>query len=199
MASEFQPKEDMGKIWQNQKSEGVRMSVDQIRLKAGKYNSKILWRNAREYVAAAAVTIFFSFSFMQTNDTLTRVGFGLIIASMLYVCWHLHQQGAAHRMPENLGTANSLEFHRQELVRQRDLVSGVWRWYLGPMIPGLAILMVAMGRTNPGHVRNFGVFFTAYAIAMVLIFVAIGWLNQRAARRLQQRIDELDKLRGDAA
>ena len=197
MASEFQPEQDVSKIWQSQKSEGVRMSVDEIRLKAGKYNRKILWRNAREYVAAVAVTVFFSFSFTQTNDTLTRVAYVAIIASVLYICWHLHQHGSASRMPENLGMANSLEFHRQELERQRDLVSGVWRWYLGPMIPGMVLLLVALARTNPGHVKNFGVVFTAYACLVVLVFAGVGWMNLRAARRLQRRIDDLDKLRGD--
>ena len=198
MANEFDHNEDMRNVWQKQKTEGVHMSVEEIRLRAGKHSHRIAWRNAREYIAALAVTVFFSFNYWQTEDLLMRVGCVLIVASMFYVCWHLHAHGSAHQMPKHLGAENSLQFHRRELERQRDLVRGVWRWYLGPMIPGLVVLMVAIARTNPGHVRNFGLVFTAYAVVMVLFFVFIGWLNERAARRLQKKIDELNNMGGEA-
>ena len=95
MASEFEPNQDVSTIWQNQKSEGVHMSVAEIGLRAGKYNHKVLWRNAREYIAALAVTVLFSINFLHTDDMLTRFGFGLIVAGMIYVCWHLHSNGSA--------------------------------------------------------------------------------------------------------
>lgn len=83
MASEFEPNQDVSTIWQNQKSEGVHMSVAEIRLRAGKYNHKVLWRNAREYIAALVVTVFLSLNFLHTDDMLTRFGFGLIVAGMI--------------------------------------------------------------------------------------------------------------------
>ncbi len=198
MANEIQPNEDMRNVWQKQTTEGVHMSVDEIRMRAGKYNRKIVWRNAREYAAALVVTLFFAYSFVRSADLLMRAGFAIEIAGISYVCWHLYTRGSWRRLPEDLGAASSLQFHRCELERQRDLLRGVWRWYLGPMIPGLVVLMVASARTNPGHLKHFGWVITAYAIVCAGAFVFIGWLNERAARRLQKKIDELNDMGAEA-
>ena len=197
MANEIRPNEDLRTVWQKQKTEGVHMSVDEIRLRAGKHSHKIAWRNAREYIAALAVTVFFSFSFWHTEDTLTRAGFVLMVGGLIYVCWHLHANGSWRRMPENLGAENCLQFHRRELERQRDLLRGVWRWYLGPMVPGMVVLMVAIARTNPGHLKHFGSVVAVYDTLVVLFFVFVGWLNERAARKLQKKIDELTIMGGE--
>jgi hypothetical protein len=197
MANEPVVNPDPKKIWQNQKQEGIRMSVEQLRSKAGKHRRTISWRNGREYVAALAVIVFFGFEFWRRTDVLTRVGFGVMIAGLLYVVWHLHSKGSVTRLPENLGLASSVDFHRRELERQRDLLRSIWSWYLGPMIPGLLILMVAMGRTNPGHLKHFGWVIGVYGAVVALAFFFVWRLNERAARRLQQRIDELDELSSD--
>lgn len=198
MANDTRLNDDMRNIWQCQKTEGVHMSVDEIRLRAGKFNRGIQWRNAREYIAAFAVIVFFAFSFARTDDALTRVGFGLTIAGVAYVCWHLLTHGSSRHLPEELGVASSLQYHRRELERQRDLLRGVWRWYLGPMVPGLFLLMAAIARTNPGHLKHFWWFVAGYDILVILLFMFIGRLNQRAANRLQQQIDELNRLGGDS-
>jgi hypothetical protein len=173
------------------------MSVDEIRHQAGKFRKKIYWRNAREYVAALVVVVFFGFEFWRTSDALTRVGFGLMIAGMLYLIWHLHRKGSARSLPAEMGLASGLEFFRRELERQRDLVRSVWSWYLGPLIPSFVVLTVAFARTNPGHLRHIGRSLAAFDFVAALAFVFVWRLNQRAARRLQSRIDELNALEGE--
>ena len=194
MANDTRPNDDMRSIWQNQKLEGVHMSVDELRSRAGKFNRRVSWRNAREYIAAVVVIVFFTFCFARTDDLLRRVGLGLEVAGVAYVCWHLLTKGSARQLPADLGLANSLQFHRRELERQRDLLRGVWRWYLGPMIPGLAILMISGARSNPRHLQHFGLIVGVYGVLATLLFVFVGWLNQRGAQRLDQRIRELDSL-----
>jgi hypothetical protein len=193
MANEPARNEDVRNVWQNQKGEGIQMSVDAIRLKAGKYRSKIAWRNAREYIALLFVVGFFGLQLKSTTDVLMRVGSGLIIVGSIYIAWHLHAKGSGRRLPEDLGLTSSIEFHREELVRQRDLVRSVPRWYLGPMIPGMVVLMVAIGLTNPGHVKHFGWVFGSFSAFVVLVFAGVWRLNVRGARRIQKRIDELDQ------
>jgi hypothetical protein len=168
------------------------MSVEEIRVRAGKFQKKVFWRNAREYVAALVVVLFFGFQFLLTSDTLARVACALIIAGTLYVMWHLHQRGASRGVPAEMGLASGLEFHRRELERQRDLLRSVWSWYLAPMIPGFAVLMVARARLNPGHLLPIGLTLGLFA----LVFAFTGWLNHRAARRLQSRIDGLNAMEG---
>jgi len=196
MANETARDDEMKNVWQSQEGEGLRMSLDEIRLKAEKQGRSIEWRNAREYIAAFAVVVFLGFSFFGTTDVLSRVGFGLVIASMLYIAWHLHRKGSRRRLPSDLGVADCLQFYRGELERQRDLLQGVWRWYLGPVVPGLAVVMLALTRTNPGHLNHIVWVIAAYGAAIALVFLGVWRLNERAARRLQGRIDALDALRG---
>jgi hypothetical protein len=192
MVNESPPNDRLKTVWQNQPSEGIRMSVDEIRHRAGKFQKKIYWRNAREYVAALVVLVAFGFDFWRTSNTLARVACGLIIAGTLYVIRHLHQRGASRSVPAEMGLASGLEFYRRELERQRDLVGSVASWYLGPMIPGLVVLMAARARINPGRLWPIGL----SSALVALVFVSAWWLNQRAARRLQFRIDELNALEG---
>lgn len=196
MANESPPNNHLKSVWQNQPSEGMLMSVDEIRRRAGKFHNKIYWRNAREYVAGLVVVVFLGFDFWRTPDALTRVGHGLIIAGMMYLMWQLHRKGSTRSLPVEMGLASGLEFFRRELERQRDLVGSVWSWYLGPLMPGWVVLMVALARTNPGHLRHFGLSFAGFNLVAALAFVFVWRLNQGAARKLQRRIDELNALEG---
>ncbi len=196
MGSESSP-DRMKELWQGQQTEGARMSVEQIRMSAGKFQRTIGWRNVREYVAALAVTIFFAYDFVRTDDVLARIGFGLLIAGTAWVVWQLHAQGSAKRVPEDAALSSFIEFQRRELMRQRDLLRGVWRWYLGPLIPGLVVLIASFGRTNAHQVKHPELIIVTYSILVAAVFLGIAKLNERGARRLQQQIDRLDELSRD--
>lgn len=196
MGSESSP-DRVQELWQSQQTEGARMSVEQIRMSAGKFQRTVGWRNVREYVAALAVTIFFAYDFARTDDRLARIGFGLLIAGTAWVVWQLHIQGSARRLPEDAALSSFIDFQRRELMRQRDLLGGVWRWYLGPLIPGLVVLIASFGRTNAHQVRHPELIIVIYSILVAALFIGIAKLNERAARRLQQQIDRLDELSRD--
>lgn len=120
-----------------------------------------------------------------------RAGSLLVVAGTLYVIRHLSRHGATRPMPADLGTADCLTFHRAELARQRDLLSGVWRWYLLPFVPGVTLIVIARALERPERpAMALGV-----AAAMVAFFTFVWWLNQRVARRIQRRIDALDGAR----
>ena len=193
MANDPAP-DNMKKLWQEQKMETVPMSLDEIRSKARKYQSRIGWRNGREYAALALVGAFFAYSMAKPGPALLRVGEGLCIAAGLYVAWQIRRRGAARPVPADLGFATCLAFHRRELERQRDLLRSVWRWYLGPMVPGLAVIMLAGVMANPGHLRHPKLFIASYAAVVALAFFVVGRWNQRAARRLERQIDEIAAL-----
>lgn len=189
MSNNHSPETQARNLWQTQKTESIRMSLEQLQKRAVRFERRIRRRNAREYMAAAAVAVFFGFEFARTDDVLVRIGFGLLIAAMAYVCWQLYRRGSSQELPFDAGRSSFLEFQRRELERQRDLVSRVWRWYLGPMIPGLVVLQAAFVRAKP---NQFGLalgLFTFYAAT----FVGIAWLNKNAARKLQREIEELER------
>lgn len=193
MSEESPQDRELKELWQGQKTEGVRMSVAEIQASAGKFQRKIQWRNAREYVASAAMVVFFGFEFWRGGDPLVRIGFALLIAGICFLAWQLHVRGSWSPLPKDAGLSSYVEYRRRELERQRDALNSIWRWYLGPLIPGLAVLMVAFGRANPGHLQHMGLFVAIYAVVVGATFVGIAKLNSAAARGLQKEIDELNE------
>jgi hypothetical protein len=176
-------------LWQSQPVEGIQMSLDAIRKRAGKFETTILWRNRREYVGALIPAVLFAFFFVRTHDILFRIAFGTLIAGLAFMVFHLHQRGSARTLPEALGASTCVQFFRGELERQRDLVANVWPWYLAPLVPGFVLYTAAYGRALPYPVNLVGMAWLDGIVAAVFFFI---WkLNQRAARSLQHLIDEL--------
>lgn len=193
MSDESSEDNGVKQIWQSQPTEGVRMSIAEVQQRAGKFQRKIWWRNIREYAAAGVVVFFFGYRLMNTGDLLVRIGMGLIIAGTCYLCWQLHRRGSARQLPTDAGLSSFVDFQRRELVRQRDMISNLWSWYLGPLLPGLVLMVVATGHANSGHSKFIWPIIAVYLGVILAVFVAIDRLNKRAARRLQRQIDELDK------
>ncbi len=194
MTNEFPTDDRLKDVWQNQKPEGIHMSVDEIRSKAGSFRKKIYWRNVREYVAALVVVGFSAYMLSLTTGALMRAGFILVIAGVLYVVWHLYRKGSSQSVPEETGMVSGLEYLRSELERQRRLLQSVWRWYLGPLVPGWVLLQVAAVHANPGHLGRFALFLAISNCTAAAAFIFIWRINRRAAKELQRQINELGAL-----
>jgi len=180
--------DDLQNLWQSQQPESFRITLEQVRAQALKLQRRVRFRNIREYLASAFIVVLFTWMAITPADPIRRAGSILIVAGALYIIWHLHKWGSSREV-----AGNCLEFHRRELERQRDLLSGIWRWYLGPMIPGLLVICVAGLRDRRGAGHTW--FVIVYMVVCALFFYGVGWLNQQGARRLQRQIDELDKLK----
>lgn len=183
----------MRELWQEQKTEGVRMSVAEVQASAGKFQRRIKSRNAREYVAALAVVAFSGFEFWRAGDLLVRTGFALLIAGVFYVVWQLHARGSSKTLPKDAGLSSYVEFQRRELERQRDALNRVSQWYLAPIVPGMAVLLVAFGLANPGHSKEIWLVVAIEALVGFALFAGVVRLNSAAASKLQKQIDELDE------
>jgi uncharacterized membrane protein YfcA len=181
--------DDLRNFWQNQEVEEVRISVDELRVKAAKFQNRIRWRNLREQAACLFVIAILGAMSLMMPQTVPRISLALMIAAAIYVGWHIQKSGSPKVLPANLGRANCVEFYRGELERQRNLARSVWKWYLGPLIPGMSLLVIYAIWAAPSHLRWFPI---VYAVAAAACFWLIGWLNQCAARRLERQIAELD-------
>ena len=182
---------DVNRLWQDQPAEKVPMTVEDIRSRAGRLEGKVDRRNLREYAGAAFVLITcVVFGWREKNVTVLIGGASMMLAAA-YIAYHLHRFGAVRSMSSDLGSKDCLNFHRAELVRQRDLYLGVWRWYLLPLVPGSALILIGRAIERPDRwLRALGV-----AAVFAATLIIIGKLNERVARRLQQRIDSLDQAR----
>lgn len=178
------------KIWQSQPLEGTKMSMDAIRLRAGKFERRIARRNLRESVIAVGVIALFMYYFATAHDVAYRVTWGLFITGMIWLIVQLRRKGTPKSMPVDAGSSTCLEFFRSELERQRDLVKDYWTWYIVPLLPGYLALNVAYLVNFPRSLRwvSLGVM----DVFFVGMFALLWKLNMRAARCLQRSIDELN-------
>lgn len=177
------------KLWQDQPVEGIKMSVEAIHLRAGKFERRITGRNLRESVASVVLIIAFGYFFVTAPNPLLRITWGLFIAGMIWLTVQLWRKGTPRTMPENLAAATSISFFRSELERQRDLLKNVWPWYLSPLVPGYIALNFAwvLAPSRPASWTTILLF----DLCFVAIFFGVWKFNQRAARCLQRSIDEL--------
>ena len=188
MANEPLP-DDIRNVWQNQSVDNAAMPLEEIRRRAQKFQSKIAWRNRREYLGAAIVVITFGYYIYKFPYPMIRAGSALIIAGTLYVIYQLHRRASPQTLPSELALVGSVEFYRRQLVRQRDALQSVWKWYLSPLIPGLLVFTAGIPWGRPDPHRRSGAFYFAF---IAIVFLGIWWLNRRAAARLDRQIAELD-------
>jgi len=185
--------DDLRNLWQNQEVEQVRFSVEELRDKAAKFQRRIQRRNLREYVAAVIVMVWCGVSFWNMPQIVPRIAFASLIAASIFYLWYLRRWGSARPVPASMGALACISFYREELKRQRDLLNNVWKWVLGPILPGVTLLAAynIMTAAPAKRWQQLG-----YALAEAALFAAVVWFNMRAARRLGRRLAELDREAG---
>lgn len=190
--------EDLRALWQAQPPSGHRVSIDDVKKDQAKLARRVRFRNAREYAAAALVVGVFGVLAVQVPSVPIKVACLAIIGATIYVVRKMLRDATVLQPPApDAPMAEHLAHHRASLVRQRDLLQTVWRWYLGPL--GGAILLfyaavavmllsapaaASLGMILPRMTRPLGL--------TVALFLLIGWANRRAAKRLDHQIGALD-------
>jgi len=175
-------------LWQSQPLEGIKVSLEEIRRRAGKFERRILWRNRRETAACVLTCVLFVYFMHGAPSLWFRISYGLFIAGMIWVAVQLHRKASARSLPAEMGASGALQFFRGELERQRNSIRNVWPWYLAPTVPGYIVLNIAWAMARPQH-RWALVGFDVFVVAL---FVGVWKLNQWGARCLQRKIDELN-------
>jgi hypothetical protein len=185
--------------WQASVSEAPLPPLADLRTGADLFYRRIRGRNRVEYGAALLVILCFGAYCFLLPSPIARIGAFLVVLGTLFVVWQLDRRASAIAVPPAEAALPLIAHQRAQLVRQRDALASVWLWYLLPLVPGLAVMMVgptiASGLAGLLHMQRGQVF---AILAAILVFGGVWWLNRRAARMLGKAIAELDALRGDA-
>ena len=191
---------DLQILWQSQPVDPKRFLPEEIRDKATRFQRKVRFRNLREYVAAVFVLVTFSGYAWKASTWLSKAGPALIVMGTLYITFQIYTRAAPLQVPvhgpSGEGGANVTEscnqFYRRELERQRNLLRTVWQWYLGPLVPGLLVMLVDdfIDACVTGGVAI--VASLSATLLTVLVFVGVWWLNAVGAKKLQREIDALE-------
>ncbi len=188
---------NLKQLWQQQATPTVAFTQEAIRRQALAFQRRIAWRNRTEYAAGVLVMAVFAFYIWEFPFWLMRLGSALIIAGSLVLMWQLHRRASSQSTPADGAGMSCLAFHRAALVRQRDALRSVWLWYIGPLVPGLVVFRwgveTALDATAPfaqGWVAN---------LVIALVLLAVIGVNLLAARKLQRKIEALDRDAADLA
>ncbi len=171
--------------WQTQAQTLPPMSPQEMLAQGSAWQRRIARRNRLEVLAGAFVVVVFCFYIWLFPFWLTRLGSAMVVAGTLAVLWQLRRRASSRMPPADWGRP-WFEFQRAELSRQRDALRSVWLWYLGPLLPGMAVFgwsLLPEWRASD-------------ALALVALVLAefglVFWLNWRAAAKIQREIDALE-------
>ncbi len=93
------PMNDPRNIWQNQPKEPFKMSADEMRLRAQRFQMKARLTAASAITSALLVCAFFAWNFARTHELVPRMGYGLIsLCGNLYGIFDV-QMGMAQQSP----------------------------------------------------------------------------------------------------
>ena len=181
-------------LWTSDQGEKFTMSVSELTAKSNQFHARIRWRNITEYIAAALVIGVFGWIAFLVPVWSIKIGAILIIAAAFYISWKLHQIGGAFN-PTDISSGQSLaDHHREALVRQRDALQSVWRWYLLPFAPGMLVFTLGTTfETGSGIPPSARLSTSAVSLGFIsAIFFGVHALNARAAKKLDEEIGALD-------
>ena len=191
---------DIKTLWQNQPTEEKDMiTLSDIRERARALQARIRLRNGALYLyslANIAITLWLVSKGVSPRYTAPGL---LIAAAHLFVIWQLWWRTSARAMPDDLMGRAALDYHRHELERQRDALSGAWLWYIAPFMPGLIWELWLRATLHPASVPpTADRALVLFLVLAALFFWTSVWLAfSRAAARLEIRIERLNVLKAE--
>jgi hypothetical protein len=185
---------DPKKIWQEQHTEAIEMSLEEIRRKAHQFHAKGKWKAVIGIVIGIALCGVFAGAFAKAQYLVLRIGWALLSLWCLFSAYQAYKWIWPSSLAADATVGTSLEFYRRELERRRDYVQHIWRrsglwWcFLGLALVILPAMMASL--KNPRLLLNAAPFF----VLLSVWFVAFFSIRKRQRRGLQREIDELNAL-----
>ncbi len=172
-------------LWRSQHTEGVRMSAEEVRLKAERFR-KMARRNTAANIVAQVILISICVVVLFTSPLL---GARLIVA--LAIAWMVTVRIRSRAWVRALfGEAEtSLNFYRLELRRLRDHYRNrLVDWFVGIVIISLQVRWIAVATRL--HVATLNV--VLFPVLMTTALVVYVLKRRHESRRLQREIDALE-------
>lgn len=183
--------------WQASAADAVLPTIEEARSGADRFFRQIRRRNGVEYAAGALVVLMFgAIAAFAPIGPVARLGAALVALGALVVVWQLHRRASAEAPPEAMAMEPILTHQRAQFVRQRDALSRIGLWYLGPLVPGMVLMLFHSAfERGPAALLTLETGHWITVAVNIAVFGTVWWLNHKAARQLQHAIDEIDALR----
>lgn len=171
-------------------------SPEALAARATSFRRTIARRNASEWGAALLVALSFLWiGYRADQAPIQRLGCGLILAATASIAWKLRSSGTNLPLPPpDAPTAEHLRHHRLALQRQHELLAGVPRWYLAPIVPGMSCFLLSALIESPLASAPLPTRLLVGALFILIVGALLGlvaWLNRAATRKLAREIEAL--------
>lgn len=187
---------DLKALWQSLPTTPVLFSPEDMRVKAEGFRGHIRRRNLKEMSIWLAVCLPLCWFATWPISVLWDVGCVLLVLGCAFAAVNLHRRSGP-LVRETTPAVALVEFHRAQLAHERDMLRGMWRWYLLPVLPGTVLFLYAWADLAWHRVAHMTVILgaTCMVLAAALaslwtVVVQLSW-----AARLQRRIEDLDRYR----
>ena len=181
-------------LWASDQGEKFTMSITDLSARSDRFQSRIQRRNLIEYLAAALVVGVFGWIAVIVPALSIKIGAVMIALAAIYVSWQLNNVAS---VSDGEAPADTLvHAHRRALVRQRDALKSVWRWYLLPFVPGMLVFVLGTS-IETGESLPLWAVITSSLVSLSFVgavFVGVWAMNAYAARKLDQEITALDSV-----
>jgi hypothetical protein len=167
------------------------MTLAQLHEEASGYGT-VMRRSARIELAACCVLLplFTTFAIVGKPPG-ARLGALLTVAGGLFVAWRMWRAIKANApIAADADFVTTAAIYRERLERQQQALRTIWLWYLLPVgIGPILVLCAAALRATRPDVALIGT-----ALAFGVMSVSIVWPARRHARRMQDRINALQRV-----
>jgi len=193
MPDEFPPN-DPKQIWQNQPTEAMQMSLEELRRKAHSFHAKGRLKALTAIVIGIALSGAFAATSAETQYMVVRIGWGVLSFWGLYGAYQAYRWIWPSSLAAGATLGTSLDFYRKELENRRDYIrhiwrrSGLWLCFVGLALVLLPALIAAL--KTPLLLLNAVPFF----VLLTAWFIVFFSIRKRDRRNLQRDIDELNAL-----
>jgi hypothetical protein len=187
---------DPQSVWQNQPTEPLRMSANEMRRRAQHFQTNARLMALISITIGLVLCVIFALTFAREHKVLPRIGWGLLSLWGIYGAYQAYRWIWPRNLPHDAPVSSCLKFYRRELERRRDYVRHIWLRSGMPFgLVGLALAVVGTGARNapPPKLLNAVPFFVLLALWAVGFFFLKKRLgpNQFRPQNLQQEIDQL--------
>src|SRR5204863_9683223 len=168
---------ELKKIWQQQPLRNPDLSEAQLisamQSKTTHLRRDLLARDTRELLACAVSIIIFGWFFFNERALISRLGYLMVIGSMIFVAWKLvYARRSTPPAPPGATIVESLRAELNLVRAQSALLESVLWWYLLP--PTIGVLIATWGLPTNLHAK------IPFTVLMIGLDALVYWLNQWA-------------------
>jgi hypothetical protein len=194
------PENNLKTLWQDQPTEPTAMSLEAVQQRAAKLQARLYRSKLLVYgLVALAVPLYFFATVTSPNRIMTS-GYLLTLLGILFVFSFYRQHAQVDRKAVSAASHACVDFHKQALVRWRNLTRTAWAWGLLPVLPGALLMFYGAHQIVgylPPHTRlrygidpqvYIGVLYTLGVLGVVGHLIRTQW----KARKYDKELKDLE-------